>query len=175
MLHTKAKSLLEGAAHTRDADEAAESDDTVTPIKLLAQAAYHACEGGKIIKHHRETYGVKVIAPLLWQVSIISAFTLMQVMASRIANSDIIFEEMRSRYGEYDTPMIQSAFVECFRFLLGSGLQHMFTRGVVRMMVHTSRQLGIELPGPATRMLTITEESAWSPSNVRCSTIHGFP
>lgn len=164
MLYTKSKSLLDDMS-TADAEL---SDQEPEPATLLAHAAYHASEGAKILRHHRETYGITVIAPSLWQTSIISAFTLLQVMALGNVQRGIMFEELHSRYGPYNAFHIESAFMECFRFLLGSGLQHMLARGIVRMLQHTGRQLAVELPSAATQMLALAEGSAWSPSNV-CS------
>lgn len=135
-------------------------------FETLIKAVSHAQACAAILRYHRETYGVKIIPPALFQTCIISSLTLLQAMQARQAAAG-------DEACRLDDLQLQDSFLECFRFLLASGLQHMVTRGVTRMLYHTSRHLNVALPPLALQMLSIAEQSAWSPSNLeQISSVH---
>ena len=65
------------------------------------------------------------------------------------------------------TTEIEGAFEECFRCLLGCGVQQMLSRGIARMIYHTVTKLDLRLPRLVERMLQIVAEVAWQPSDLQ--------
>lgn len=62
---------------------------------------------------------------------------------------------------------VGTAFEECFRYLLASGMQQMLPRAIARMVYHTARQLAVELPMLVQSTLQLVSNTAWRPSEVR--------
>ncbi|KAK4495297.1 hypothetical protein PRZ48_013627 [Zasmidium cellare] len=59
-----------------------------------------------------------------------------------------------------------SGFEECFRFLVGTGVHVMMTRGIARMVSLSAKKLGLRFPEPIERTIETLAGLMWRPEDV---------
>jgi hypothetical protein len=101
-------------------------------------------------------YGWKIAPPYIPQQTTSAIFIFLQEMQERSA--DMV-------QGVSATVDVEREFEDCFRCLLGIGVQQMLSRGISRMIYHTATELELKLPRLVERMLQIVAETAWQPDD----------
>jgi hypothetical protein len=101
-------------------------------------------------------YGWKIAPPYISQQTTSAIFIFLQEMQESSNDMD------QDSSGTSD---VERAFGECFRCLLGCGVQQMLSRGIARMIYHTAMKLELNLPRLVESMLQIVAETAWQPSD----------
>ena len=132
------QSTSEAESESTSGDDDSE-DRARSEIKLLIEALIHASQGVRILTHHRNTYGVKIIPPALFQTSMIAASALLQGL--QLSQHDASNAQLRN--AGILPHQVEDTFNECIRFLLASGVQHTLTQAVLRMLLASSRQLQV--------------------------------
>lgn len=133
----------------------------------LLQIAYSATT---VVRAYRERYGWRIAQCLVYQAASNAAFILLKDMHHNPeSTTDHVHADGYNTYGiRRHTPISDraTAFEECFRCLLGTGLQHMLPCGIARMVYHTSRELKVQLPEAVEQMLQMVAETSWQPSDL---------
>jgi hypothetical protein len=124
-----------------------------------------AHETAQYLHDFREMYGYKI--------------TPTAIMHAAALASSILLRNMRDTQpydgvnGLYEMPPsssledIHGSFEECFRCLLGMGMQNLLPRAIARMIYRTSEELQVKLPSNVVQMLQIVYDSAWQESDLR--------
>ena len=130
---------------TSEAESESTSDDDESEVrthaetKLLIEALIHASQGVRILTHHRQTYGVKIVPPALFETSMIAASALLQGL--QLSQQDASNAQLRN--AGILPHQIEDTFNECLRFLLASAVQHTMTQAITRMLLVSSQQLQV--------------------------------
>ena len=158
LYHHTYQALFESLDTARDLDHSSEWPDATIRNELRRQKLGCAFKAAELSWDFGSEYGWK-IAPLWIPHQVTGAiFIFLQEMQK--SSSDMV--EALSR-----TADIEGAFEECFRCLLGCGVQQMLSRGIARMIYHTVTKLELRLPRLVERMLQIVAEVAWQRSDLQ--------
>ncbi|KAK4506280.1 hypothetical protein PRZ48_000010 [Zasmidium cellare] len=111
-----------------------------------------------IARDFRETYGLKIVPPFVSHVAAVASLTLLRSMQQPLSPSPT-----KSTTEIEEIEEIERSFAECFRCLLGTGLQDMHARSVARMVYCTSVEMGIKLPDSVQQIISLVVETAWQP------------
>ena len=123
---------------------------------LRKQKLEYAMKAAYLSRDFGSEYGWKIAPPYIPQQTSSAIFILLQEMQERSADT------VQSVSATVD---VEREFEDCFRCLLGIGVQQMLSRGIARMIYHTSTELELKLPTLAERMLQIVAETAWQPDD----------
>lgn len=120
------------------------------------------------LRDFRNMYGYKITPTAVMHPAAVAATVLLRNMSrtlplpKQIERSDPPANDSSPYALEY----IHSSFEECFRCLLGMGMQNLLPRAIARMIYRASSQLQMQLPENVLQMLQIVSESSWRASDL---------
>jgi hypothetical protein len=123
---------------------------------LRKQKLEYAMKAAYLSRDFGSEYGWKIAPPYIPQQTTSAIFIFLQEMHERSA--DMV-------QGVSATVDVEREFEDCFRCLLGIGVQQMLSRGISRMIYHTATKLEPKLPRLVERMFQIVAETAWQPDD----------
>lgn len=124
----------------------------------LWMAKLNACFAvSKTLKDYRESYGYSILLPYQFQQASVCAFTLIDDLKNNPVESS---ENAQSTDGRIP------AFEECFRCIIGCGVQAMLPRGVARVLCLKARRAEVPWSQAMKEIIRIVEKTAWEPSDV---------
>jgi hypothetical protein len=126
--------------------------------ELRRQKLEYAFKAAYLSRDFGSEYGWKIASSYISQQATSAIFIFLQEMQESST-------EMVQDFSP--TSDVERAFEECFRCLLGCGVQQMLSRGIARMIYHTVTKLDLKLPGLVERMLQIVAETAWQPHDLQ--------
>ena len=154
---------------SKTANVVADALDDSLPIdakhSLYLKTRQYAYRAATSLRDYRATYGLKLTTPSIFHAATLASFILLHDMQLNPSTSRSPSDSLPKRTTNSITDT-QSAFEECFRCLLGGGLQLMLPRGIARMLYHTARQMRVQLPSIVLHMLRIVADTAWRPSDM---------
>lgn len=110
-----------------------------------------------------EAYGLKIIPSFgILQQGAPSAFILLRNLQSD-PHSRNRATRTSTVLNIFESPLdnTTAAFEECFRCMLGAGLQTILPRGIARMVYRTATQMEVELPESVRQMIAMVAETSW--------------
>ncbi|KAF2719516.1 hypothetical protein K431DRAFT_286635 [Polychaeton citri CBS 116435] len=137
--------------------------------ELHSKALNYARKAAALNRDYRETYGLKILPPWVLQSTANASFLLLmdlQRNPTQVApQSD---DTPSSSRDGVRTPESTSAtaFEECFRLLIGTGVHIMESRALARMIFHTAAHLRVQLPDAVMEMIRLVAETAWQRSDM---------
>ena len=161
-LHDQTHNAIFEAASTGTTDEARDDDPRALLEELRGDALRFAHRAATMVRDFRETYGLKVTLPFIFQLSGVATFILLRDMQANTSPENSP-NEIRSNI---PNSQIQTSFEECFRCLIGAGMQYMLPRAIARLLYHSATQLRVKLPDAVEQMLGMVAETAWRPSDL---------
>ena len=135
-----------------------EWSSTTVRNELRKQKLEYALQAAYLCRDFGSEYGWKIVPPYIPQQTTSAIFIFIQEM--REASDDMVEDASA-------TSEVERAFEDCFRCLLGCGVQQMLSRGIARMIYHTTMKLALKLPRRAEDMLQIVAETAWQPDDLQ--------
>jgi len=140
---------------TSTASAGSQSEPDIPASNRFPESVLYAHQASVMLERFRRTYGLKTNVSHIFHAEAMSCFILLPQLKT--------CQETETTDSGID---IKSAFEESFRCLLGTGTQVMLGRGVVRMVIQTSKLLGIQLPASVLRVLEVVAETAWRQADV---------
>ena len=133
--------------------------------ELRINTLLHACLAATLLCDYRNTYGLKLALPWLFQQAAVAINILLRGM-------QLNWERYINRAGNPSGPAakindIESAFEECFHCLFAMGMQQLLPRAVARATYHTARKLKVQLPAVVQEILQSVVETVWHPSDLQ--------
>lgn len=134
--------------------------DQLLIAELTTKGDWHALMTASLLRDYRETYGLKVTLPALFQAEARTSLNLLRRLETDTGSAAPVFLSE----GTLVRQDIHAAFTETFRCLLGTSTQIMMGRGVLRMLTQTAKDLDITLPAAATQILQIMQ--TWKSTDI---------
>ena len=113
--------------------------------ELISRRDRHALLAAALLRDYRQTYGLKVTLPAIFQAQAAASFYLLLRLNTAAGQEKPVFLSA----GDSVREDVTAAFEETFRCLLGSSTEVMVARGVLRMLIYTAMHLSIDLPQSA--------------------------
>lgn len=137
------------------------SDESVKVVsELIGKEDIYALRAAVLLRDFRETYGLKITLPSVFQAQAATSFYLLLRLDTATGQAPPVF---LNRGGSVRDDVC-AAFEESFRCLLGASTHMMMARGVLRMLIQTAIHLEITLP-PAV-ITAIQTLQIWDSSNI---------
>ena len=115
-----------------------------------------------VLGHFRQTCGFKTSPSCTVLAAAMVSSILLNFLGASSTGSPVLAEGT-SNLDE----RIEKAFGECYRCLLAWGTRTLGSRGIARMVYHTSRTSRIALPKTTRRLLEIVNEVVWTSTDAR--------
>lgn len=168
-LHNKMRAVFEDEPTDRETGQI----QVAQGYQLLGQSHYrrsllYCTQASALLRIYRETHGLGVVLPFVFQASTLVCFTLVQDVQkwqnlnkrSHGAKADNVDLTTESRADEaWDEANV--AFEEGYRCLLGMATQVMMARAVVRMLYHTLNLMGVTMHEPMDVLAERTMNALW--------------
>lgn len=128
--------------------------------ELIDKRDLHALQAAVLLRDFRETYGLKITLPSVFQAQAAASFYLLLRLDTATGQAPPVF----LRQDDSVRDDVSAAFEESSRCLLGASTHMMMARGVLRMLIQTAIHLKITLP-PAV-IAAIQTVQVWHSRNV---------
>ena len=158
ILHCQAYEMLFGSAINRVNHYVGDSVSPDVKQQLSEHRLEYAFKAAYLSRDFGNEYGWKIAPPHIFQQATNAVFVFLQDIQDRASHG------IQSEASMVD---VERGFEECFRCLLGCGMQQMLPRGIARMIYHTATKLRLKLPDLVQRVLQIVADTAWHPSDLR--------
>lgn len=124
----------------------------------LWMAKLNACFAvSKTLKDYRESHGYSISLQYQFQQASVCAFALIDELTNKTVESSANAQLTGNRL---------PAFEECFRCIIGCGVQATLPRGVARMLCLKARRANVPWSQAMEEIIRIVEKTAWEPSDI---------
>lgn len=132
-------------------------------------ALRHAYDVVALLRDYRESYGMGILMPSVFQSAAIAAFTFLEDLRPREPHEQRRSPARKPRSDSHAAEISDSSvgFEECFRVLLAGGMQMMLPRAITRAVLSAAKDMNVKLPDAVYGMLKLMTSAAWQPSDVR--------